>query len=69
MTEQLGVLAPNRKMPILPATIHAVPNVTIEKLANALYYIGRSAVRQTKDPNQMRATLALIATAAKGALE
>jgi hypothetical protein len=38
------VLRRNREMPILPEYIHPVPLVTVEKLADALYWIGCSAI-------------------------
>jgi hypothetical protein len=64
------VLRRNLEMPILPEYIHPVPLVTVEKLADALYWIGRSAIRgQTEGPERMKATLALIVQAVRGALE
>jgi hypothetical protein len=63
------VLRPNRPTPILPEKVHKVP-LTIGKLAEAIYYIGRSALSgQELAPDQMKATLAMIAVAAQGALE
>ena len=37
---------PGRREPIRPETIDWVPIVTIEKLATALAWIGRSAIRR-----------------------
>jgi len=58
-----------RTPPILPATIHDVPRRTVEKLATALYWIGRTAIRgQTESCEKARARLALIEQAAEEAL-
>ena len=67
MTERQ--LRPDRETPIRPAKIHTAPIVTIEKLATALYWIGRAAIRgQTLPPDQMKATLYLTEQAAEDAL-
>ena len=63
-------LTPNRTMPILPVYIHAAPRVTIERLATALYRIGRLAINeQPGAPEHEASTFALIAQIAEGALE
>ena len=56
-------------MPILPAYIHTAPRVTIERLATALYRIGRFALwSQPLAPEFEAATFSLIAQMAEGAL-
>ena len=63
-------LRKGRQMPIRPATIHGAPIVTIEKLATAIYSMGRAAVRErAASPERLRATLGLIAQMAEAALE
>jgi hypothetical protein len=60
-----------REGPILPPSIDAdFPRQTIERLATALYWIGRTAIRgQGEAPDVARARLALIEQAAQAALE
>jgi hypothetical protein len=57
--------------PILPETIHPVPMVTIQKLADALYWIGRTAIRgkSETDPEKIKATFAMIEDQAAAGLE
>lgn len=65
-------LRPNRTMPILPAYIHNAPYVTIERLATALYRIGRLALCMQPLPltqEESTATLAIISQIAEAALE
>ena len=63
-------LTPGRQMPILPAYIHSAPRVTIERLATALYRIGRFALSGAAGASEREAsTLALISQIAEAALE
>ena len=59
-----------RAEPIAPAYVHPIPIVTIQKLATALYWIGRTAIRgQTDTCDKAKARLALIEQAAREVLE
>jgi hypothetical protein len=68
---RLKQLEKNRSPPYRPAvTAHEIPVVTIEKLADAIYWIGRTAVQgqAETEPAKLRANLALIEQQAEAAL-